>query len=128
LRNQRGFSLLEIAVVLAIIGAIVAIVLPRLFDKHVDTRKIFRDFAIAGKDIKSHAKLDGSTYRLAFDLSEKGGTWWVEKSTKVVMLDKAKIEETQSNLSKNGGKPEEGAPPPDFQVDPSFFKKKTASS
>ena len=124
MKKPNGFSLLEIAVVLSIIGAIIAVIMPRIFDKRSETRRVFRDFTIAGKDLKSRAKLDGSTYRLAFDLNEKDQAWWVEKSTKVVLLDKAKIEAQQESLKKNNGKPEEGAPPPDFQIDASIFKKK----
>lgn len=122
LKNKKGFSLLEIAVVLSIIGAIIAIAAPRLFDKKADTRRVFRDFIIAGKDLKSRAKLSGSTYRLAFDLTEKQQSWWVEKSTKVVLVDKAKLEkerEEAKNPDKNAPKP-----PPDFQADTSIFKKK----
>ena len=100
-----------------------ALVMPRIFDKRSETRRIFRDFMIAGKDLKSRAKLDGATYRLAFDLNPKTQSWWVEKSTKVVMLDKAKIEELKEKENEDG-KPDEDAPPPDFQIDPSFFKKK----
>lgn len=120
--NKKGFSLLEIAVVLSIIGAIIAIAAPRLFDKKADTRRVFRDFIIAGKDLKSRAKLTGATYRLAFDLTEKQQSWWVEKSTKIVLVDKAKYEkerEEAKNPDKNAPKP-----PPDFQADTSIFKKK----
>ncbi len=124
MRKPNGFSLLEIAVVLSIIGAIFALAAPRIFDKKSETRRVFRDFIVAGKDLKSRAKLDGSTYRLAFDLNEKEPTWWVEKSTKKVMLDKAKIEELQEQFKKNNGKPEEGAPPPDFAMDTTIFKKR----
>ena len=123
MKKNGGFSLLEIAIVLSIIGAIIALVMPRIFDKRSETRRVFRDFIIAGKDLKSRAKLDGSTYRLAFDLNPKTQSWWVERSTKVVMLDKAKIEEAKDK-EKEKEKPEEGSPPPDFQMDPSFFKKK----
>jgi general secretion pathway protein H len=123
LRKPNGFSLLEIALVIAIIGAILAVAVPRLFDKKQETRRVFRDFIVAGKDLKSRAKLDGSTYRLAFDLNEKNPSWWVEKSTKKVLLDKAKIEELKEQ-QKNNEKPEEGAPPPDFSIDTSIFKTK----
>ncbi|MCC2678122.1 MAG: hypothetical protein K0R29_698 [Pseudobdellovibrio sp.] len=108
---------------MAIIGAILAVAVPRLFDKKQETRRVFRDFIVAGKDLKSRAKLDGSTYRLAFDLNEKNPSWWVEKSTKKVLLDKAKIEELKEQ-QKNNEKPEEGAPPPDFSIDTSIFKTK----
>ena len=110
--DNRGFSLLEIAVVLSIIGAVIAIAAPRLFDKKTDTRRVFRDFIVAGKDLKSRAKLSGSTYRLAFDLTPKQQSWWVEKSTKAVLIDKAKLEkefENNKNPDKNAEKP-----PPDF--------------
>lgn len=108
--------------VLTIIGAIIAIAGPRLFDKKTDTRRVLRDFIVAGKDLKSRAKLHGVTYRLAFDLSEKNQSWWVEKSSKNVVLDKAQLEKELEN-SKNPDKDAE-KPPPIFQPDTSIFRKK----
>ena len=120
MNNRKGFSLLEIVVVLTIIGAIIALAGPRLFDKKSDTRKVFRDFIVAGKDLKSRAKLSGLTYRLAFDLNEKEQQWWVEKANKPVTLDKSKIElERESSLIADADKP-----PPAFQADTSIFRKK----
>lgn len=117
-----GFSLIEIAVVLTIIGGVIAIAIPRLFDKRSDTRKVMRDFIIAGKELKGRAKLTGSTYRLAFDLTENQQSWWVEKSTKLVVVDKAKIEK-QREEARNPS-PDEEKKPPDFQADTTIFKKK----
>lgn len=108
--------------VLVIIGAILAISAPRLFDKKSDTRRVFRDFIVAGKDLKNKAKVSGSTYRLAFDLKENEQSWWVEKSTKAVIIDKAKLEKEREAGKKT--EKEEGSPPPDFQLDASIFKKK----
>ena len=124
IKNDKAFSLLEIAVVLSIIGAVIALAAPRLFDKHSEHRHVFREFIVAGKDIKSRAKLTGSTYRLAFDLTENQQSWWVEKSTRVVVLDKSQIEAAKEAEKSRADKKEEGAPPPDFQIDGSFFKKK----
>jgi general secretion pathway protein H len=122
--NQKGFSLLEIAIVLSIIGALIAIAAPRLFDKKSENRKVFREFILAGKDLKSRAKLSGLTYRLAFDLNEDQQSWWVEKSSKTVMLNKKQIEEAQENASRGLSDDPENKPPPDFQQDPTIFKKK----
>lgn len=120
--NKKGFSLLEITVVLTIIGAIIAIAAPKIFDKKSETRKVLRDFIVAGKELKSRAKMTGSTYRLAFDLTEKQQSWWVEKSTKILVVDKAKLEKAREN-AKDPDKDKE-KPPPDFQPDTSIFKKK----
>jgi general secretion pathway protein H len=118
--TKSGFSLLEIVIVLAIMGSILAIALPRLMDKKSETRKVFREFIVAGKELKGKAKLSGSTYRMAFSMEEKEQSWWVEKSTKVIVLDKKKMEKAQEDeKNKNPDKP-----PPDFQIDTSIFKKK----
>jgi general secretion pathway protein H len=68
LKNNKAFSLLEIVIVLSIMGAIIGIALPRLTDKKIDIRKVLREFGTAGKDLKGRAKLNGTTYRLAFQL------------------------------------------------------------
>ncbi|AGH95741.1 type II secretion system protein [Pseudobdellovibrio exovorus] len=122
MNNQRGFSLLEIAVVLVIIGSIVALAAPRLLDRQADTRKVLRDFIIAGRDLKSRAKLGNVTYRIAVDFNEKEQTWWVEKASKPILLDKAEIERQQKDSS--SGASDEAPPPPVFQADTSIFKKK----
>ncbi|MBY0555214.1 type II secretion system GspH family protein [bacterium] len=121
-KDHKGFSLLELTVVLSIIAGIIAVAGPRLFDKKSDTRKVFREFIIAGKDLKSRAKISGSTYRLAFDLTEKQQSWWVEKSTRAVVIDRDKVQKELEDAKKENK--DESKPPPDFQIDTSIFKKK----
>lgn len=111
-------------VALVIIGAIIAIAAPRLFDRKTDTRKVLRDFIVAGRDLKSRAKLGNVTYRLAFDLNEKEQSWWVEKSSRPVVLDKAEIEKQKEAASSAANSGDEAPPPPIFQADTSIFKRK----
>lgn len=124
MNSQKGFSLLEIAVVLVIIGSIIALAAPLLLDRKADTRKVLRDFIIAGRDLKSRAKLGNVTYRIAVDFNEKEQSWWVEKSSKPILLDKAEMERQQKASSTNSS--DEAPPPPTFQADTSIFKKKQA--
>ena len=120
-KTAAGFSLLEIIIVLSIIGAIMAVALPRLLDKKQDTRKVFRDFVIAGKDLRNRAKLAGVSYRLAFRLDADHQAWWVEKANRLVLIDKKKMDESREK-EKSTFKSDE-KPVSDFQVDTSIFKK-----
>lgn len=120
--NNKGFSLMEMIVVLTIIGTVTGIALPRLLDKRSNNQKVFREFVVAGKDIRNRAKMGGVTYRLAFRLTENQQAWWVEKSNKLVFIDKKKIED-QRNAEKSTFSKDEAKPPADFQPDTTIFKK-----
>lgn len=122
--NQKAFTLLEIVIVLSIMGAIIGIALPRLMDKKSNSRKVMREFIIAGKDLRSRAKISGSTYRLAFDLENGGQTWWVEKSSQSTLIDKKKIEIEREKLKKPDNSNEDEKSRPQFEPDTSIFKKK----
>ena len=122
-KARAGFSLLEIVIVLSIIGAIMAVALPRLFDKRQDTRKVFREFAIAGKDLRNRAKMAGATYRLAFRLDKGHQSWWVERSNRNVLIDKKKMEEAREKAKSAFKDDEKDKPVSDFQADTSIFKK-----
>lgn len=122
--NQRGFSLLEITVVLVIIAALFGLISRGVFDKKADTRKVLRDFMIAGKDLRTRAKLNGTTYRLAFQLDKNSQAWWVEKSSQSSLIDRKKYDEDREKAKQqfSNGEPEKKAS--DFQPDMSIFKKK----
>jgi general secretion pathway protein H len=122
LGTKNGFSLLEITIVLAIIGSIIAIAAPSLLDKKSDTRKVLRNFIVAGKELKGKAKMSGATYRMAFDLAPENQSWWVEKSTKNIVIDKTKLEKELENAKKDDK--DESKTPPDFQADTSVFKQR----
>lgn len=108
-------------IVIALIGAITAIAVPRLLDKKPQTRKLFREFTVAGKDLRNRAKLGNTTYRLAFKLGPGEQSWWVERSSIVTLIDKKKYE-LEREKAKSTFK-DSDAPQSPFKPDTSIFKK-----
>lgn len=118
--NRRGFTLIEVMIVIAIMAALVAIGASKMLKKEGNVKPVARHLTVLVKEIRNHAKLFNSTYRLCLRLDEGQESYWVEKAGGIVLLDPAKMEEERKNPAK---KPEEGAPPPMFQVDKSMLKK-----
>lgn len=123
LKSKRGFSLIEITVVIMIIGGILALAVPRMLTNKQDNRKVFRQIVVAVKEIRNRAKLYGTSYRLAFRLDEGQQAYWVEKSTTVTLIDKNALEQARKDAEDPFRKEEAAKTPQPFQPDPTFFKK-----
>ena len=78
--NNKGFTLLEILIVLGIIGAIVALGLSRIRKRDNDIKKVMREFYVMGKEIRNHARLKNSTFRLVIEMSEGEQKFWIESA------------------------------------------------
>ncbi len=78
--NQKGFTLIEILVVLGIMAAIIALGLGRIRKKDNDIKKVSREFYVLGKEIRNSARLKGNTYRLMIRLDEGAQSYWVESA------------------------------------------------
>ena len=117
MNNSKGFSLIEIIVVITIIGGILALAIPRLNFKQQNTKSVIRDLTIAVREIRNRAKLSSTSYRLAIQLTAKDGApehqkYWVEKSSKTTMIDKAQLEAEREEGKSNFRKNEDEKPPP----------------
>jgi general secretion pathway protein H len=125
-KNNRGFSLIEISIVILIIGGLLTIALPRIQLKKIETKTVIREITNTVKEIRNRAKLYGTTYRLAFRLDANNQSYWVEKSTSVTYIDKAALEKareeakTSFRADKTADEKKVAAP---FQPDSTFFKK-----
>lgn len=85
--NSRGMTLIEIMVVMAILGGILAVAAPRLFSTGTTMRTAVRKLAVMTRDMRNNARLYDATTRLAITMDdEKGHSYNVESSAGSVLM------------------------------------------
>lgn len=115
--SQRGFTLIEIMIVLAIIASMIALVAPRMIRKDGNIKGVTREFIVMSKEIRNKARLTNSTFRLAIDFDGKGNKYWIEKANGPQPVDPEGYEKAKEKEDTKDG------PPPLFQQDKSIIKK-----
>lgn len=114
--KNRGFTLIEVMIVLALFGAIVAFGVPRLFKKDNNIKAIARNFVVMSREIRNKARLTNSTYRIAVSMETNEEKYWIERASGFQTVD-PKAAEKEKETDK------EDAPPPLFKVDKSVKEK-----
>jgi general secretion pathway protein H len=77
--QSGGFTLIEVALVLLIMGVVLALMVPRLRDPaHTELVSHARRLAVTLRFVRHEAILNGRTYRLNYDLNEQ--RYWVTSS------------------------------------------------
>jgi type II secretory pathway pseudopilin PulG len=116
-------SLIEIMVVLVILGAAIALAVPRLQRQKTQTQETLRKLTAISRDLTQSARLQSRTFRLAIKMPEpdkkEPATYWIESasgSTLVKSIEKK--EEEESSIRAADDKPKAA----DFTLDPSFMK------
>lgn len=124
LYNSKGFTLMELMVVIAIIAGSIALVLPRISNPNNQIRATLRELMTLTRELHTRAKLQGKTYRLVFEVPEDPrspdpAVYYVESSNKQILLRKSEDEkdylekrardakdETEAKLDPNGFSPD----------------------
>ena len=82
MRSNRGFTLIEIMVVLLIMGSMIAIGGTRIFNPNEHRRGQVRKIAVGTKELRTNARLQNATFRMVFQMDkEKGHKFWVESAS-----------------------------------------------
>lgn len=120
LKANKGFTLIEVMIVLVIMGVIIAMGLGRVRKKENDIKKTAREFYVLGKEIRNQARLKNATFRLMIKLDEGAQSYWVESA-----------QGFQGRLSEEDLKDREKLSPDDrpkevFEKDSSVLKKERA--
>lgn len=110
-------------IVLAIFGAMIAIGLPRLTRTDTNIRAVARQMTVLIKETRTHARMKGKAFRIAFEVGKQNGKYWVESSPKTVLLKDPRAVESSEEDEKNRKEGEESSPN-GFQEDKSFLKGK----
>lgn len=118
-KGQRGFTLIEIMIVLAIIAALIVVAAPRLTKKDGNIKNVARHFLVLSKEIRNKARLSNSTYRLVINMDPQDEKYWVEKANGPQAIDPEAYEKEKEKEKDS----KENAPPPLFQIDKSLTKK-----
>ncbi|MGE0762067.1 MAG: Tfp pilus assembly protein FimT/FimU [Bdellovibrionales bacterium] len=87
---KRGFTLLELMIVMGIAAALVALALPRLSGQNNQMRQAIRKLSSITRELQTTAKLQGAVYRLVIDMDSgiksEEQKYWVEKATAKTVL------------------------------------------
>lgn len=122
-KSHKGFTLIEIMIVLAILAATIVVGAPRIFRTQDNIKSAATKMMSLAKEVRTKARLTNSTYRIVINIDEQEPTYWVERASGAQPVDPKLYEKLRDNKGKSQ---DENAPPPLFQMDKSILKKETS--
>ncbi len=123
LNHNKGFTLIEIMIVLAIMAGIMSLSVNYLVSSNRSQKKFLHQFALVSKEIQSKAKLYNATFRIVIRLgaedSDEEQSFWVERSrvAGVLLEGESPIKDILEAKEDN-----EDSPPSDFSLAKKVFK------
>ena len=103
-KNSKGFSLIEILIVLAIVGLTVALLSQRIGkNEGREMRRDVRIFAAQIRDLRNKARMRNATFRLVINMPEdtkEKQSYWVESSSRnaLITYDQDELKRRRENL------------------------------
>lgn len=115
-------------IVLVIVTGAISLVIPRIGNKNNQMKAAIRRFKVMTKQVRSMAKLNGTSYRIGFDLGQREDdpqNYWIEKANYGVLIpgDKQQFLEdqntaarAQANNNQKGASPSSSGFTPDDSI------------
>lgn len=120
-KNQKGFTMIEILVVIALISLITLFALPNVTSiLKITLNTATRELATAIKETSQSTILTGRMHRIVYDLEEN--KFWVESAPNDTLLDTEKSYDKELRRRKMLGESEKPESP--FKIDKSVTRKK----
>lgn len=116
-QSSKGFTLLEVMVVLGILAAVLAVGLPRINLKNDNIKQVVRDLSLVIRETRNQARIKNRTYRIVFNLDEKSPAYWVESA------EGGTLAPSQTTLEKLEESSQDEKRPSPFQKDTKIIKK-----
>ena len=100
MKNSRGFTLLEIMIVMAIIAGVVGLALPKLRKSETNIKGVMRELGALSVEVRHHARLKNSTYRIVFNMTGSEHSYYLEAANHKVLIKSSDRLEREKSLSK----------------------------
>ncbi|MGZ5279701.1 MAG: pilus assembly FimT family protein [Pseudobdellovibrionaceae bacterium] len=95
MKSRKGFTLLEIMIVLGILSALILVGLPKIQGQKNKIKTVVRQVATLSREVRNHARLKRMTYRIVFRLDDKPAYWLESAAGNVVVPSQATFEKMQ---------------------------------
>lgn len=91
---SRGFTLIEVLLVMGIMATLVVLAASRIQRKQTNIKNVVREFTVLGKELRNHARLFQQTLRLVIDFDSEKPRYYIEvsKSPGSTYINKEAIE------------------------------------
>lgn len=108
--SNHGLTLLEVLIVLAIMGFLIAFGLPKFKDPKSNVKSVVRKMAVLSREVRHNARIKRMTYRMVFRMgganSATKDAYWVENAPANTLIPSQQTMESLAKMSSDEKPPE----------------------